>query len=1187
MTMKEEDRIAALRALAARARAGEPAGALTEALRTLTERVDAHTVDWALSPDATFDWTEPRALDGDLLDPALTGEALAKAIEAWIPTHPPARHEDRGLLGRGGVGEVRLVFDTRLRREVAKKLLATTTPTPEARARFLAEAQVTGQLDHPNIIPIYDAGFDDRGHAWFTMKRVRGRSLEEHLAEARARAAAGAPRDTAGLVDDLAILVKVCDAVAFAHDRGVIHRDLKPANVMVGRFGEVLVMDWGLARVLDIAPDEAPVESALDDAERTRQGRIAGTPMWMAPEQARGDIDAISTRTDVYSLGALLFALLTLHPPVTGSVDEVLHRVREGALPTPSERVRGLPYPPEVPPELEAVVARAMALHPIDRYPSVGAFADDVRAWLEGRPLAALEYSSRDLLRMWVRRNRVLVSRVGFTAGVAILAIVALLAIYVRDVTAARNAAEASRDRAQQELRRAQAAEREVLTQLARTQVATADAWVDDGRLGEARALYRAARQSLATLGEPTLGVDLGLTGTWLTHRPPAMTLQADAPVRAALIGDAVWGVSEDGRAWRWSLPLGSRGAPVAVPEGRVAWLGALDGAPAAILHDGATLARVRLDTGAVAWRVDTALRGPGTLVLDPDADRLVAVDTEAGRAEARRVSTGAPVSAALGRPLRAIALDDDLLVLGVVDASRRALRLVRPSGRVLASRPGEYGAGALSPDGRTLAAFNVVDQALELLRARDGALLASVDLRNVSAVRFSPDGRLFAARADGVLLELDPRAGVPIARFDHSVGPPRGLEVSAGWLLATDDVGGVRLWPLEAPPGSAVSGVLYQAPEGVELYGLALSPDERLIAAEASDGALRVLDAATGRLLMELDSGVGFLYIAGFSADGERVFAAGQRGFLTVWDLRTGAVVHRLKVRERLTIAAATLLGEDRALISSRDAPIELVDLTTGQTLRTFEVHDGPAWHLQVLSDGRRVASAGFGAEVNTVLLWDLETGEVLRTYASQAPWFYQLDVSPDERLLAAAGGDGVVTVWDLETGVVQARLEGHSPPALEVAFLEVPGLLLSGGVDWTMRLWDLETRRELRTLSHRGMINGAIWQRAGQRLLSASSDGTLRAWDPARDATLREADEHGDIAQHALTLAEHGAPSAAAALLAVSGADTLDPLTRAHLYAAIGQPGAAAEALREALAQGEVSEVYAAVWLRALGVP
>jgi serine/threonine-protein kinase len=304
---------------------------------------------------------------------------------------PLFRFEDEGEIARGGMSSVRKVFDRMIMREVAMKILDPSRDFDEL-AHFVEEAQITGQLDHPNIVPVHDIELDEQGlPTRFTMKLVRGQTLEA-LARDGAASVFGRNTDQTAAVPGrerseelLQVFLRVCDAVAFAHSRGVIHRDLKPSNVMVGTHGQVYVMDWGIAMLRDGArlTDATPLPRIRhsSDTQPEAAGSLTGTPSYMAPEQAWGHVSEIDERTDVYGLGGILYFLLTLHPPHDGQdADDSLRLAREGRVRPPAE----IAPDSALPPLLCRIAMRALSERPADRQSSVEALKHEVESFLRG-----------------------------------------------------------------------------------------------------------------------------------------------------------------------------------------------------------------------------------------------------------------------------------------------------------------------------------------------------------------------------------------------------------------------------------------------------------------------------------------------------------------------------------------------------------------------------------------------------------------------------------------------------------------------------------------------------------------------------------------------------------------------------------------------------------------------------------
>lgn len=352
----------------------------------------------------------------------------------------------------GGLGQVSVARDDELNREVAlKELLDRHADDKNSRARFLQEAEITGGLEHPGVVPIYGLGQYADGRPFYAMRFIRGESLRQEIDRFHAGADAhwSRPADQLQLRRLLARLIDVCNAIEYAHSRGVLHRDLKPSNVMLGRYGETLVVDWGLAKALgqvDAAPEPfvGVAEAALQPqsgtgSAPTQMGAAVGTPAFMSPEQAAGRLDQLSPASDVYSLGATLYMLLTGRPPQTANdLGEVLQLVERGKFPPPRE------VNPAVPRVLEAICLKAMAREPEGRYPSALSLASDLEAWLADEPAALVSEPWTTRMRRWGKRHRVLLT----SAGAAAAAVIVSLAAGVVLLDQARNNALTARNAA-------------------------------------------------------------------------------------------------------------------------------------------------------------------------------------------------------------------------------------------------------------------------------------------------------------------------------------------------------------------------------------------------------------------------------------------------------------------------------------------------------------------------------------------------------------------------------------------------------------------------------------------------------------------------------------------------------------------------------------------------------------------
>jgi tetratricopeptide (TPR) repeat protein len=320
---------------------------------------------------------------------------------------------------------VSVALDAELGREVAlKEIQDARADDQEARIRFVKEAELTGKLEHPGIIPIYGLGRDSTGRPYYAMRLIHGHSFLEAIRRFHAaEVAQSSPGDrTLQLRDMLGRFLNACDAIAYAHSRGVLHRDVKPDNIMLGPYGETLVVDWGLAKSLgqpvsdDAKVRDKPELIADDLGNDTRSGSVLGTPAYMSPEQSRGELDRLAPATDVFSLGATLFHMLTGQPPYQGEVNEILALVSECNFPRPRQLDSGIHR------ALEAICLKAMAREASDRYESPKDLADDLKRWLADEPVSCWREPWWIRARRWVRRHQTPVAAAAFTAlAVAVL----------------------------------------------------------------------------------------------------------------------------------------------------------------------------------------------------------------------------------------------------------------------------------------------------------------------------------------------------------------------------------------------------------------------------------------------------------------------------------------------------------------------------------------------------------------------------------------------------------------------------------------------------------------------------------------------------------------------------------------------------------------------------------------------
>nr|HEX4316070.1 protein kinase [Kofleriaceae bacterium] len=1023
---------------------------------------------------------------------------------------PGARYTIEDELSRGGLGRVMRGRDHNLDREVAIKQLLMHSARFEA--RFRREAQITARLQHPGIVPIYETGQLPGGEPFYAMKLVSGHTLRDELAGA------------ATLDDRLALIPKViavCDAIAYAHGQRVIHRDLKPANVMVGAFGEVVVVDWGLAK--DLANDRAEpatIEVRADGTASdglTRDGTVLGTPPYLAPEQARGE--PADARADVYALGAILYETLAGVPPHDArDADAALDRLRAG----PPIAVGD--HEPGAPRELIAIVDQAMARDRDARYPDAAALIADLRRFQTGQLVAAHRYSRASLVGRWLRRHRVAVT----ATALAIAAVAAIAAVSVSQIVDERDLAERARVAAEDAAAhaRAETAAKEQRTnelELAQAKhwlgldPTAALAWLKQYARGaapdraEIRALAIEAEQRGAAIDavRGLVGVVLARDGTVIGYdaatrvavwRPGA----AIEPISAALPGFRQVAASRDGRYVAWGdagVTLWDRTTKTAralAPQHGTRTPSALAfvGDELAIGEADGTIRVVSLRDGTTR-----TFDGGGEvrdLVASPDGALLASTTTQPA-VRLWTVSTGAA---------RELPAESAILVVAFSPAGDRLawagrqmpihwLDVASPSAvHALAGTAGVQTTSlAFSPDGHTLASGGNgirVDDLVSGAR-RD---LPEVHTDWVNSLAYSADG--------GVLVSAQSHGG-PIVAWDVATGDRRALlgHATSLWLMRFADDGvlvtadrtpQVRRWRI---PGStervlerATGDAHVLAATGTGVVGA--HANHPVAWRDATSPAHGPPATATSDVATEL------VAMPGGSAGGERVAFGDRAGDLWLWTPATDALAKLAHVDGAGELAVSP---EGRALaVGCDDGSLAVVDVAT-HAVRTLGKLRAVVTAVAFSPDGARVATASMDTSLT---VWDVAAG-TSQLLGKRGHAVGALAFSPDGTL--AAGRDrGLVELYAPDGR--ERDLRGHEAGVLQLAYLDA-ATLASTSDDGTIRVWDVAAGTA-RVMHQQGHVQ-ALAVLPGGRLATGNAvdgtgDATVRIWDVATAQLIAE---------------------------------------------------------------------------------
>jgi eukaryotic-like serine/threonine-protein kinase len=1071
------------------------------------------------------------------------------------------RFERQHFFDAGNLGELYFAKDTELNRTVVTKYIKPERANESlTQALFHLEGEVTGALEHPSIVPVYGLGKDTKGRLFYAMRYIRGRKLSRVIRDYHAIPSSESGKKQESLIDLLQYFQSACLAIEYAHKKGVLHCDIKPDNIMIGDYGEVFIVDWGLVIVhgesvkpnsnsenaletleLGHVPLYKPSEAASSGLHKNQGGSrqsVGGTLAYMAPEQLKatndGDVSLMGPASDIYALGGTLFQILTGQPPHLAKkkskerIEDFYNRILTGDFPKPTE------LKPETSKALEAIALKALRLNPEDRYMSARDLADDVKRYLADEPVKAHQEGVLEKSLRFARKNRTV-------AGVAAALLVCLAfggslfgfitkgfneklqvfneKLQVSEREANENAVLAKKNEAQAYAQK-EATEKQLY--INKIQRADSEFWFGDAVVAlnqltsipfHQRGWEHDFLTTLANSGQVTLKGH--------TNHVRSASFSPD--------GKRIVSGSTDNTLKIWDATSGQE---ILTLNGHTDGVTSVSFSP-----DGKRIVSGSGDKTLKIWDATSGqeiltLKGHTDFVsrvsFSPDGKRIVSGSGDK-TLKIWDANSGQEILTFNGHTglVRSVSFSPDgkKIVSGSGDKTLKIWdAALGQEILTLREHTGEVTSASFSPDGKRIVSGSG-DGSLKIWDATSGKKILTFNGHTgwVSSVSFSPDGKKIVSASvaeDNPLKIWDAYTGQEISKLKgkrhtsnvNSVSfSPDGKRIVSGSNDKT-----LKIWDVTNGQILTLKG------HTKYVTSVSHSPDGKRIVSGSGDGSLKIWDATSGQEILTFKGHTGPVESVGFSPDGKKIVSGSYDKTLKIWDAASGQAILTLKVRtgwvssvsfnpdgKKIVSASFNVIPPDDYpelkpfgnMINSRsaDKTLKIWDATSGQEILTFNGHTGWVRSVSFSPDGKKIVSAS-EAEDNPLKIWDATSGQEILSLKGHTDEITSLSFSPDGKKIVGGSYDKTLKIWDAISGQEILTFKGHTDEVVSVNFSPDGKRVVSGSGDKTLKIWDATSGQEILTLNgHTDRVSSVSFSPDGKRVVSGSGDRTLKIWDAA----------------------------------------------------------------------------------------